>query len=279
MGTMDSMDTWPAPVTVDDRGFDLQAMRQLRRPPGAQPPAGVTGATPVPDDAAPGGGASSPSSVPGEGEAGDAAPGTTAAAPEGSPAVSADLPPASAGPATPRAAGVLRTREKLANSMILVIPVVSALAVVLCWIRYTNTHNGWWLGALAVILVLAALAWVSTVKRAFAGARGQLAARLPGVIGYGVGIVREADVSSPFDETGVSDTVTARLTLSVNPVHGAGFRAVVDAVYNTADAEKLKPGVHGPVRYLRSDPEHTVGIETRLDDEKVRQIYRAAAMN
>lgn len=258
MGTMDSMDIWPAPVSVDDRGFDLQAMRQLRRPPGAHPPAGAAGATSVVPD--------------------DAAPGTTAAGEEGSPGVCADLPAESAGPTTPRT-GTPGAPEKLANSMVLVIPVVSALAVVLCWLRYANTHNGWWLGALAVILVLAALAWVSTVKRAFARAQGQLASRLPGIIGYGVGIVREAAVSSPFDETGVSDTVTARLTLSVNPVHGASFRAVVDAVYNTADAEKLEPGSHGPVRYLRSDPEHTVDIETRLDDEKVRQIYRAAAMN
>ena len=212
MGIMDSMDTWPAPVTVDDRAFDLQVMGQLRRPPAG---------------------------------AGDA----------------------------------LRTREKLANSMVLVIPVVSALTVVLCWVRYATTHNGWWLGALAIVLVLAALAWVSSVKRAFARARGQLGTRLPGVVGYGVGIVREAEVSSPFDHTGVSATVTARLVLTVNPVHGSGFRAVVTAVYDTADADELEPGVHGPVRYLRSDPEHTVCIETRLDEEKVRRIYRAAAMN
>ena len=59
----------------------------------------------------------------------------------------------------------------------------------------------------------------------------------------------------------------------------AAFTGTVDAVYNTADAEKLEVGVHGPVRYLRSDPEATVGIETRLSEEKVQQIYRAAAMN
>lgn len=260
MGTMDSMDTWPAPVTVDDRAFDLQAVRQLRRPPGAQPPAGTARRAPVPGD--------------------DSASGTTAAGRDIPPGASAGQPAeSSAGPTRSRPAGGSRTRERLVNSMVLVIPVVSALAVVLCWIRYANTHNGWWLGALTIILMLAALAWVSTVKRAFARARGQLAVRLPGVIGYGVGIVREADVSSPFDETGVSDTVTARLVLSVSPVDGTRFRAVVDAVYSTVDADKLEPGVHGPVRYLRSDPEHTVGIETRLDDEKVRRIYRAAAMN
>lgn len=163
--------------------------------------------------------------------------------------------------------------------MILVIPVVSALAIVLCWMRYADTNNGLWLGAIAVILVLAALTWISSVKKAFARAQGHLATRLPGVIGYGVGIIREVDVDSPFDENGVSETVTAHLVLSVNPVQGPKFQAPVDAVYNTSDSEKLAVGAHGPVRYLRSDPENTVNIETRLDDARIRQIYQGAAMD
>lgn len=231
------MDTWPTPVTVDDRGFDLKAMQQLRRSPSATP-ADV---------------ASDPDA---------AAPGTSAAT-----------------AATPAAPAKVGTREKLANSMILVIPLVSALAIVLCWMRYADSNNGLWLGMIAVILVLAAITWISSVKKAFARAQGHLATRLPGVIGYGVGIIREVDVESPFDENGVSDTVTAHLVLSVNPVQGPNFQAPVDAVYNTSDSEKLTVGAHGPVRYLRSDPENTVSIETRLNDARIRQIYQGAAMN
>lgn len=250
MGTMDSMDTWPTPVTVDDRGFDLKAMQELRRNPSAT--SGNAGSSPA-GSASPADGASAPSA---------AASGTSAAS-----------------PASPGAPAKVGTREKLANSMILVIPVVSALAIVLCWMRYADTNNGLWLGAIAVILVLAALTWISSVKKAFARAQGHLATRLPGVIGYGVGIIREVDVDSPFDENGVSDTVTAHLVLSVNPVQGPKFQAPIDAVYNTSDSEKLTVGAHGPVRYLRSDPENTVSIETRLDDARIRQIYQGAAMN
>lgn len=244
------MDTWPTPVTVDDRGFDLKAMQELRRNPSAT--SGNAGSSPA-GSASPADGASAPSA---------AASGTSAAS-----------------PASPGAPAKVGTREKLANSMILVIPVVSALAIVLCWMRYADTNNGLWLGAIAVILVLAALTWISSVKKAFARAQGHLATRLPGVIGYGVGIIREVDVDSPFDENGVSDTVTAHLVLSVNPVQGPKFQAPIDAVYNTSDSEKLTVGAHGPVRYLRSDPENTVSIETRLDDARIRQIYQGAAMN
>ena len=225
------MDIWPTPVTVDDRGFDLKAMQELRRSPSA-----------TPADAA-ASGASTATAV------------------------------------TPAAPAKVGTREKLANAMILVIPLVSALVIVLCWMHYADSNNGLWLGAIAVILVLAAITWISSVKKAFARAQGHLATRLPGVIGYGVGIIREVDVESPFDENGVSETVAAHLVLSVNPVQGPNFQAPVDAVYNTSDSEKLTVGAHGPVRYLRSDPENTVSIETRLDDAKIRQIYQSAAMN
>ena len=156
---------------------------------------------------------------------------------------------------------------------------LTSLALVLAALRFADTRNGLWLGVIAVVLVHAAVSWVAVLRSAFANAQGHLAARLTGVIGYGVGIVRELDVESPFDENGVSDTVTAHLTVRVNPAQGPAFTGTVDAVYNTSDAEKLEVGVHGPVRYLRSDPEGTVGIETRLSEEKVQQIYRAAAMN
>lgn len=233
MGGMDSHDTWPAPVNVDDRGFDAAAMRQLGRVPGSGDAAGT----------------------------GSAGTGT------GAPGADPDL---SAKPTL---------REKWATSLLLVIPLVSALVVVLSAIRYADTRNGLWLGVIAVVLALAALSWVSVLRRSFARAQRHLSVRLPGVIGHGVGIVRELDVESPFDENGVSDTVTAHLTLRVNPTQGPAFTAVLDAVYALADAEKLTVGSHGPVRYLRSDPENTVGIETRLPELTVQQIYRAAAMN
>ncbi|MDO4917911.1 hypothetical protein [Kocuria sp.] len=230
-GAMDSLATWPAPVTVDDRGFDAAAMRQLGRAP--SPSAGKGGA--------------------GSGTAEGAA-GTAAAA-------------------KPTLA------ERLTASLLLVIPVVTAVVVVLSALRWSDTHQGLWLGVIAVVLVLAAVSWVSVLRRSFAKAQGHLAARLPGVVGHGVGIVRELEVESPFDENGVSDTVTAHLTLRVNPTQGPAFTGYVDTVYRVADAEKLEVGVHGPVRYLRSDPEATVTVETRLDEEKVQRIYRAAAMN
>ena len=235
---MDSLATWPSPLTVDDRGFDAAAMRQLGRAPSSTER------------------------------------GPRAEAPEGAPDETAEKPAAPG--ATPSKPSL---GEKLTASLLLVIPLVSAVVVVLSALRWADSHNGWWLGIIAAVLVLAAVSWVAVLRRSFARAQGHLAARLPGVVGHGVGIIRELDVESPFDENGVSDTVTAHLTLRVNPTQGPPFTGSVDAVYRVADAEKLEVGAHGPVRYLRSDPEATVTIDTRLDAEKVQQIYRAAAMN
>lgn len=257
MGRMDSLDAWPTPVTFDDRGFDRDVLRQLGRKPSRDDDA----ATPATSDAPGSEGSAGGSSV--VEEEADQAPRDRedeARTPE-------------AGTGRPS------LREKLTASLLLVIPVVSALVIVLSGVRFADSRNGWWLGVIAVVLVLAALSWVSVLRRTFAKAQRHLAARLPGVVGHGVGIVRELEVESPFDEDGVSDTVTAHLTVRVNPTQGPAFTGTVDAVYTLADAEKLTVGSHGPVRYLRSDPEHTVGIETRLDEQKVQQIYRAAAMN
>lgn len=135
--------------------------------------------------------------------------------------------------------------------------------------RFADTRNGLWLGVIAVVLVAAALLLGGRAAPLLRqGAQAHLAARLPGVIGYGVGIIRELDVESPFDENGVSDTVTAHLTVRVNPTQGPAFTGTLDAVYAVADAEKLEVGSHGLVCYLRSDPENTVSIETRLPAEK-----------
>ena len=232
---MDSLATWPTPLTSDDRGFDAAAVRQLAHPASSRTPA-------EPRDT--------------DGEAASAAPSASRAG-----------------------AGKTTVRERLLTSLLLVIPVVCALVVVGSAVQYTATHQGLWLGLIAVVLVLAALAWVAVLRRSFARAQGHLAARLPGVVGHGVGVVRELEVDSPFDENGVSDTVTAHLTVRVNPTRGPAFTGALDAVYRTSDLDKLTVGSHGPVRYLRSDPEGSVGVETRLDPDAVQRIYRAAAMN
>ena len=272
MDPMDSHATWPAPVTVNDRGFDAAALRQLRKAP--SPASGDEAGRPHASsstEAGETGVAAAESAGSHESAVTSAEAGSGAASSDGA---AADGPGGSAPAARKPPVG-----ERLVASLLLVIPLVSALVIVLSGMRFADTRNGLWLGVIAVVLVAAALSWVAVLRRSFAKAQGHLAARLPGVIGYGVGIVRELDVESPFDENGVSDTVTAHLTVRVNPTQGPAFTGTLDAVYAVADAEKLAVGSHGPVRYLRSDPENTVSIETRLPAEKVQQIYRAAAMN
>lgn len=240
------MDIWPKPLSVDARSFDRQAMQQVAKPvspPAADPSAPVASAA-------------------------DAA-GATGAIEEPADPQGQSTP-------TPTRVGV---GEKLATSLVLVIPLLSALVVVLCWMQYRASSSGLWLGIIAVVLVVAALLWISSVKKAFARAQGHLAQRLPGVVGYGVGIVTAADVDSPIDENGVSETVDARLTVKVNPTQGPGFTGTLEATYATADAQKLVVGAHGPVRYLRSDPAGTLQVETRLSDDGIQRVYQAAAMN
>ena len=272
MDPMDSHATWPAPVTVNDRGFDAAALRQLRKAP--SPTSGdEAGRHPASSGAAAGETEVVAAESTGAHERAVTLPETGSGA-AASDAATTDGPGGS-GPAARKPP----VGERLVASLLLVIPLVSALVIVLSGMRFADTRNGLWLGVVAVVLVAAALSWVAVLRRSFAKAQGHLAARLPGVIGYGVGIVRELDVESPFDENGVSDTVTAHLTVRVNPTQGPAFTGTLDAVYAVADAETLAVGSHGPVRYLRSDPENTVSIETRLPAEKVQQIYRAAAMN
>lgn len=272
MDPMDSHATWPAPVTVNDRGFDAAALRQLRKAP--SPARGDEAGRPHASSGAVAGEADAAASGPG-----DAHEGTVTSTEAESGAASSDGAAVNGPGGDALAARKPPVGERLVASLLLVIPLVSALVIVLSGMRFADTRNGLWLGVIAVVLVAAALSWVAVLRRSFAKAQGHLAARLPGVIGYGVGIVRELDVESPFDENGVSDTVTAHLTVRVNPTQGPAFTGTLDAVYAVADAEKLAVGSHGPVRYLRSDPENTVSIETRLPAEKVQQIYRAAAMN
>ncbi|MEX5297285.1 hypothetical protein RCG67_00710 [Kocuria sp. CPCC 205292] len=238
---MDSLGTWPRPVPADDRDFDVQVMRRLRTASG--------------DD---------------------------------------------------EAAGRPSLGERLGTSLLLVVPVLTALAVVLLWQQWSRSGSPLLLALIAVLLVATALWWTARFRRAFATAQGRLGARLANVVDHGVGVVRELDLepvgqdaaatgssraSSAEDGTGeVTGEVTengagnggrvrARLGLSVTPVQGDRFSTVVEAVYDTEAALLLEVGSHGPVRFLRDDPEGTTVIDTRLSEEQVAQVYRGAALN
>ena len=126
------------------------------------------------------------------------------------------------------------------------------------------------------------------LRRGLAAARGRLGSRLADVVDHGVGVVRELtlepvaadpDRDAPDPRTGEGGCVRARLVLSVNPVRGSRFRATVEAVYDAGAAARLTVGSHGPVRFLREDPEGTTLIDTRLSAAQVEQVYRAAALN
>lgn len=216
MGNMDSLGTWPRPVSADDRDFDVQVMRRLRTAPGS-------------------GGVADRASL----------------------------------------------RERLGTSLLLVIPVVSALAVVLLWQQWSRSGSTWLLALIAGILLGAALWWTARLRRAFTSAQGRLGSRLANVVDHGVGLVRELSLEPLTEEEAPGETgrVRARLGLTVNPVHGSRYRTVVDALYEAEAARLLEVGSHGPVRFLRDDPEGTTVIDTRLSEEQVQQIYRAAAMN
>ncbi|WP_424347836.1 hypothetical protein [Kocuria sp. CH-021] len=246
---MDSLGTWPRPVPADDRDFDVQVMRRLR----------------------------------------------TASGDDG-------------------AAGRPSLGERLGTSLLLVVPVLTALAVVLLWQQWSRSGSLLLLALIAVLLVATALWWTARLRRAFATAQGRLGARLANVVDHGVGVVRElalepvgedaaatgsspasSAASSTEDGTGeVTGEVTengagsaavdggrvrARLGLSVTPVQGDRFSTVVEAVYDAEAALFLEVGSHGPVRFLRDDPEGTTVIDTRLSEEQVAQVYRGAALN
>lgn len=173
-------------------------------------------------------------------------------------------------------------RERLGTSLLLVIPLVSAPAVVLLWQQWSRSGSTWLLVLAAGVLLAAALWWTARLRRAFASAQGRLGSRLAQVVEHGVGVVRELTLQPPTGEedgSGNAGRVRARLELSVNPVRGSRYRTVVDALYDADAALLLEVGSHGPVRFLRDNPEGTTVIDTRLSEEQVQQVYRAAAMN
>ncbi len=187
--------------------------------------------------------------------------------------------------------------ERLGTSLLLVVPVLTALAVVLLWQQWSRSGSALFLALVAVLLVATALWWTARLKRAFATAQGRLGARLAHVVEHGVGVVREITLEPVAEDAetagNTADTagttagdaatsggrVRARLELSVTPVRGDRFSTSVEALYDADAALLLETGSHGPVRFLRDDPEGTTVIDTRLSAEQVAQIYRGAALN
>ena len=184
--------------------------------------------------------------------------------------------------------------ERLGTSLLLVVPVLTALAVVLLWQQWSRSGSVLYLALVAVVLVATALWWTARLKRAFSTAQGRLGARLANVVEHGVGVVREvalepvaedAETAGNPSESTAGDAATsggrvrARLELSVTPVRGDRFSTSVEALYDADAALLLETGSHGPVRFLRDDPEGTTVIDTRLSEEQVAQVYRGAALN
>ena len=188
--------------------------------------------------------------------------------------------------------------ERLGTSLLLVVPVLTALAVVLLWQQWSRSGSVLYLVLIAVALVATALWWTARLKRAFSTAQGRLGARLANVVEHGVGVAREitlepvagdaeaaGSTAGSATETTTGDAATsggrvrARLELSVTPVRGDRFSTSVEALYDADAALLLEVGSHGPVRFLRDDPEGTTVIDTRLSEEQVAQIYRGAALN
>lgn len=172
--------------------------------------------------------------------------------------------------------------ERLSTSLLLVVPLVTALAVVLLWQQWSRSGSAWLLALVAVVLVATALWWTARLRRAFTTAQGRLGSRLAHVVDHGVGVVRDLTLE-PLTGTdgGAQDDgrVRARIGLSVTPVRGSRFRTVVEAVYDADAALLLEIGSHGPVRFLRDDPESSTVIDTRLTEAQVEQVYRGAALN
>lgn len=196
------------------------------------------------------------------------------------------------------------------NVLILLVPILAAAVLALAWLQWRASGSAWWLAVIAVVIVVAALVWISRVKAVMSQAHQVLGDHLSGSVGYGVGVIREVELlgaegSDPevpddaadhatvadaeesghpeeSEESGGQDdfsSVGARLTLAVSPVQGVAFTAKTVQRYATLDAMRLAAGQHGPVRYLRRSPETTTAVETRLEPEAVQKIYRGAALN
>lgn len=200
------------------------------------------------------------------------------------------------------------------NVWIVLAPVIAVILLIPAWMQWRATGSGLWLGVIGVILVVATLVWISRVKAVMGQARQVLGSHLVGSVGYGIGVVRSIHFTDSPDDDAVANpradtdqdqlsahdsptaedgglptededlpsevpTLEVELTLAVSPVQGKSFTATSIQRYATVDALRLEAGQHGPVRYLRRDPENTTAVETRLEPEAVQKIYRAAALN
>lgn len=173
------------------------------------------------------------------------------------------------------------------NIWILLAPLIAVILLIPTWMQWRTTGSILWLAVIAVILIAAALVWISRVQAVLKQARHVLSSRVAGTVGYGVGVIRsiqfpdqpEALINDEEPAQAGVPTTDVELTLSVSPVRGNRFTATSTQRYATVDALQLDVGQHGPVRYLTRDPETTTVIETDLEPEAVQKIYRAAALN
>lgn len=205
------------------------------------------------------------------------------------------------------------------NALIVLVPLLAAIAAVVLLLQWMRTDSLLWLGLLAVVLVVALVIWISRLRAVMGQARQVLGRTVAGSVGYGIGIIRDVQIRSgpdaedlapagtePVAETpsephsdepagsvrdiedteGIGDegdddlsSVEAELTLAVTPARGAAFTATMTQRYATIDALRLERGQHGPVRYMLRAPETTAAIETQLSPEALQRLYRAAAIN
>lgn len=201
------------------------------------------------------------------------------------------------------------------NALIVLVPLLAAVAAVVLLLQWMRTDAAVWLGVLAVVLVAALIVWISRLRAVMGQARQVLGQTVAGSVGYGIGIIRDVQIrsspgpadpaptasepaaepapapasapgddtdddgDSPGDEEDDLSSVEAELSLAVTPSRGKPFTATTVQRYATIDALRLERGQHGPVRYMQRSPETTAAIETQLSPEAVQRLYRAAALN
>ena len=123
MDSMDSHATWPVPVTVNDRGFDAAALRQLRKAP--SPAGGDEAGRPHASSGAEAGETNAAASE----SAGSHASAVTSTEAESGAAASSDGAAADGPGGGAPAARKPPVGERLVASLLLVIPLVSALVI------------------------------------------------------------------------------------------------------------------------------------------------------
>lgn len=168
---------------------------------------------------------------------------------------------------------------------VLLAPIIALALLIPAWLQWRSSNSNLWLVVIAIIVMTAALLWVSRLKALFTQARNVMSTHLATSVGYGVGVIRtinfpdQKPLTKNTEHTHDVPTTDVELTLAVSPTQGQQFTARTTQHYATVDALQLEIGQHGPVHYLRRDPENTTDIATGLDPDAVQKIYRAAALN